>query len=386
MKTKLLLLLTLTLFIFKTNAQCTGNVNIPNTDFKSALLNNHTIDLDNNNEISCTEASNYTGSINVSNLSIDDLTGIEAFINITSLTLNRNYLEDLDVSKNTALTSLSFSDNYLTSIDLSHNISLTEFSCSNSALTNLDLSNNTALTKLSCGVNALVNLNVANGNNTNVTSFYAAYNANLTCIEVDDTTYSATNWTNIDATASFSTNCVIVTPVIVNSITVQGQAGVSTITTQGGTLQMEADVLPANADDATYTWSVNNANASISATGLLSAITDGTVEVTATANDGSGVTGSKTITISNQSTNPGTGINDLSFENLNVFPNPTNGIINLNVSEKLSSIRIMDLTGKTMKVFKAEAKQLNISEFTTGIYFLEIANAERKSVVKIVKR
>ncbi|MGB0886446.1 MAG: T9SS type A sorting domain-containing protein, partial [Chitinophagales bacterium] len=80
------------------------------------------------------------------------------------------------------------------------------------------------------------------------------------------------------------------------------------------------------------------------------------------------------------------GINDLAFENISVYPNPTNGIINLNVSEELSTIKIMDLTGKTIKVFNAEAKQLDISNFTAGIYFLEIANAERKSVVKIVKQ
>ena len=80
------------------------------------------------------------------------------------------------------------------------------------------------------------------------------------------------------------------------------------------------------------------------------------------------------------------GINDLAFENISVYPNPTNGIVNLNISETLSSIRIMDLTGKTIQVFNAESAKLDISNFTAGIYFLEIANAERKSVVKIVKK
>jgi uncharacterized protein YjdB len=86
----------------------------------------------------------------------------------------------------------------------------------------------------------------------------------------------------------------------VSSINVQGQGGLSTITTAGGTLQMEATVLPANADDATYTWSVTNSSgsATINSSGLLTAITDGTVSVTATASDGSGVTGTKTITLS----------------------------------------------------------------------------------------
>lgn len=45
-----------------------------------------------------------------------------------------------------------------------------------------------------------------NGYNTNITNplyFKAENNPNLTCVFVDDATYSATNWTNIDATATF---------------------------------------------------------------------------------------------------------------------------------------------------------------------------------------
>ena len=48
---------------------------------------------------------------------------------------------------------------------------------------------------------------MANGNNTNFTTFNATNNPNLSCIQVDDATYSTTNWTDIDATASFSENC-----------------------------------------------------------------------------------------------------------------------------------------------------------------------------------
>ena len=47
-------------------------------------------------------------------------------------------------------------------------------------------------------------LNVKNGNNTNVSTFRAEGNPNLTCIVVDDVTYSTNNWTDIDGTASFT--------------------------------------------------------------------------------------------------------------------------------------------------------------------------------------
>ncbi|MCK4854284.1 MAG: Ig-like domain-containing protein, partial [Bacteroidales bacterium] len=90
--------------------------------------------------------------------------------------------------------------------------------------------------------------------------------------------------------------------ILVTSIDVQGEEGSTTITTNRGTLQMAAEVLPAEADDTTITWSVNNGTgeASISRTGLLQAVSNGTVTVVATANDGSDIQDSLQVTISNQ--------------------------------------------------------------------------------------
>ena len=94
----------------------------------------------------------------------------------------------------------------------------------------------------------------------------------------------------------------LTTSVLVNSITVQGEGGASAITANNGTLQMNASVGPDDAKDKTVTWSVadGTGSATISDTGLLTAIGDGTVTVTATANDASNTTGSAEITISNQ--------------------------------------------------------------------------------------
>jgi parallel beta-helix repeat protein len=88
----------------------------------------------------------------------------------------------------------------------------------------------------------------------------------------------------------------------VTSITVSGTGGATAITTANGTLQLGAMVLPADATNKTVTWSVSGGtgNASISPTGLLTAIDNGTAIVRATANDGSGVYGTFVITISNQ--------------------------------------------------------------------------------------
>jgi len=59
---------------------------------------------------------------------------------------------------------------------------------------------------LRCDINPLTSLDVKNGNNTAISYFNATANPNLTCILVDDASWSATNWTNIDAASTFVNN------------------------------------------------------------------------------------------------------------------------------------------------------------------------------------
>jgi uncharacterized protein YjdB len=90
--------------------------------------------------------------------------------------------------------------------------------------------------------------------------------------------------------------------IAVTGITVTGAGGASAITADNGTLQLNASILPANATNKNVTWSVGGGTggANISSTGLLTAIANGTVIAMATASDGSGVTGTLLLTISNQ--------------------------------------------------------------------------------------
>ena len=107
---------------------------------------------------------------------------------------------------------------------------------------------------------------------------------------------------------SATTQSVTVTsiPVAVTGITVTGAGSATTIVTAEGTLQMSAAVLPEGATNKEVTWSVvdGTGKATINETGLLKATagtaSNGTVTVTATANDGSGITGTLVITISGQ--------------------------------------------------------------------------------------
>src|SRR5690606_7735957 len=73
-------------------------VNIPDANFKAALVANAAINTNSDTEIQVSEAEAYTGAINVINLNIADRTGIEAFTQLTALDCNTKNLTSLDVS------------------------------------------------------------------------------------------------------------------------------------------------------------------------------------------------------------------------------------------------------------------------------------------------
>lgn len=407
MKKKLLSIIAIATIGFTSTAQ---SVNIPDANFKAYLVTNTAINTNMDSEIQVSEANAFVGGIYCESLGILDLTGIEAFTSLTELycgfnglssldissnsallelfcgtnnlssldvsnntaltylRLDVNNLTSLDVSNNVNLTYLRFNGNTINSIDLSNNVALTDLICYGVGLTTLDLHNNVALTYLAAAGNALNVLNIVNGNNTSITTFSVTGNPNLTCIDVDDVAYSTSNWTSVDPGVSFSLNCQVD---LVSSIAVQGQGGATTITSNGGTLQMNAHVLPTYADDDTYIWSVTNGtgSASIDASGLLTAITNGTVTVTATANDASGTTGSTVITISNQSS---AGLIEAGSIGLKMYPNPANSSISIDSETEVKSIVFINLMGEVVKTIESPSKNIDISDLVKGVYMLQI--------------
>lgn len=160
--------------------------------------------------------------------------------------------------------------------------------------------------------------------------------------------------------------------ILVNSINVQGQGGASVVTTDYGTLQMEATTYPTNADDGSYTWSVINGtgSATISANGILSDVHNGTVTVKATANDISGTSGTAIINISNQSVEISESLN----KKVKVYPNPVENQLFIDL-EKLQAmkINIVDYSGRIIKeIISSDTKSIDVSELKQGIYLLKI--------------
>ncbi|NQY30858.1 MAG: hypothetical protein HRT69_15500 [Flavobacteriaceae bacterium] len=119
-----------------------------------------------------------------------------------------NSLASIDVTQNVVLKYFYCDENNLTSLDVTQNILLDEFYCNYNQITSLDVSNCIVLDEFNCSYNNLSSLNIKNGNNIGIGTVEIQGNSNLTCVLVDDVTYSTTNWTDIDVQTNFSeTDC-----------------------------------------------------------------------------------------------------------------------------------------------------------------------------------
>ena len=168
-------------------ATCKATISIPDANFEQALIDLGIDTGTTNGEIRIVDITGIS-TLDVSNRAISDLTGIEGFSALTTLSCQLNNLTSLDVSNNTVLQILNCDENDLTTLNLPTTNTLTGLLCRDNEFTSLDFSDQAALTILFVGNNAnLEVLNIKNGNNTNFVQFNATVNtANLNCIVVDD--------------------------------------------------------------------------------------------------------------------------------------------------------------------------------------------------------
>ncbi len=163
MKKSLILVMSL-VALFGLNALYAQNVNIPDANFKQALLDHTpTIDTDGDGEISVAEAEAFDGMIDVKYKSISDLTGVEAFVNLKKLVVSYNSLSGtLDFSANTELELLLCRGNQIDAVILVANTKLKRLDLGNNNLQQLKLSTNTLIERLWVQGNEIEALNLSN--------------------------------------------------------------------------------------------------------------------------------------------------------------------------------------------------------------------------------
>ncbi|MFW6327598.1 MAG: glycosyl hydrolase family 8 [Bacteroidota bacterium] len=143
------------------------------------------------------------------------------------------------------------------------------------------------------------------------------------------------------------------------------------------TIQLNATVLP---EDVTYsgvTWTSSNENiATVDTTGLVTAISDGNANITATTEDGSlsdicvvNVMKGQTLNFSNSSELPSN----------RFYPNPVSGGT-LYLAD-YADIKLFNMQGKVL-LEKHHVNSVDVSDLQQGIYLLSIGTTFRKIVIE----
>jgi len=345
MKQYYILLVTLILFSFS-QAQI---INIPDVDFKNALLNDTVADFDgdgtydgdvdtnNDGEIQESEAELVLG-LNVNAKGIVSLIGIQSFTNLTKLSCVSNSITILDVSSNTSLIELVCNFNHImTGLTIGNNTNLIKIECDTNELTTFDITQVPNLEVLICEYNLLVDLDISQNLNlktlrcryNKLTSIDATNNSELLYLDCDENELISLNIKNnsIETSLSFNTNPNLAT--------------VCADTAQLTDVQNLIDVYG-------YT------NCVIGDDCLALDIVDYALD------------------------------NSIGF-----YPNPGKDVVYIQGKNNLKEITVFDVNGRVLSSISVVGtqleKELNVTKLTQGVYFVRVVSSKGQFVSKLIK-
>jgi hypothetical protein len=386
-------------FLFCVILAHSQNVNIPDANFKSALLANIAINTNNDGEIQVSEAAAYTGSINVTSSGISDLAGIEAFTAITGLDCSYNELVSLNVSQNTSLTSLSCGNNHLTALSVSANTGLTTLDCSvnqlaslnvasntslsvlgcnNNQLTSLNLSANTALTILVCGSNQLTGLNLSANTalysidcgNNDISGLSVASNASLVTLSCYNNQI-----VQIDLSANAALRYLNCQQNQLTSLDVSGNTSVKEVRCSDNQL---TSLNVQNGNNTNFTAFYANNNPALTCIQV-----DDADYMNANWSNGKDAWAT-------YSTDCSVGIKESAEESgVNIYPNPSPDVflVNLSNAQAATKIIVRDELGNCLfeQISRDKASvEIILSAQPKGVYFLEILSYNGRAVREII--
>ncbi len=151
----------------------------------------------------------------------------------------------------------------------------------------------------------------------------------------------------------------------------------------GGNKQLAATVAPGNAPDKSLTWITDRPDiAEVDALGKVTGVAPGIAIVTVLTKDGNR---RATCLVTVETTN---GIEMAKTPLAILYPNPTNGPFSLHfITTGTYRISLMDMAGKILihQTTNDQLYQMDISDYPTGVYLLNIDDGKQQRVMKIMK-
>ena len=344
---------TIDLGAYEYSISCSDIITIPDNNFETALLNHDPVIDSNGDDLICRdEAEAFTGTLNLYNKNISDLTGIEAFTNITGLLLTNNALTTINVSQNTALEYLWVKNNNLSSINISQNTALEYFSCEENQITALDLSANNQIAHLSCFSNQLTSLDVSNVSSL---SRFLCYDNELTSLNVS----SNTNLTELYV----SENNLTSLDLSLNSNLKSLECNDNQLTT--------LDLSNGNNSNMIQVWAYDNPDLTcIKVDAGFTPSASWQKDVSANFNENCG-----TIT----------DVEDHFYERVSIYPNPAKDYIVIQSQEKIQSVILYTVAGA--EVMRTTQDKMSLTDLPNGLYIVKvISNKNEVAVKRIFKK
>lgn len=299
-------------------------VTIPDANFKNALVNTSCVDFDGNGSVDGDVDTNNDGEIQFS----------EAEAVVFGLYVrDRNISSLLGIESFIYLERLECSSNSLSSLNISDNTNLNWIDCSYNNILNLDVTQNPDLINLRFHNNAISDIDISN--NPNLEIFYC-YNNDLISLDLS------------------------LKPNLIYLDCFNNQLNYLNIKNGNNTniLRMLADGNPnlecVEVDDVVFSnsnpwWRID--------------------------------------TTAYYSENCELGIEESFYGSLKIYPNPTKNIVNIgNYSGHLiKSIKIFDIIGNSVYAEKVNFEQINLANWTNGLYIVLIETTKNTLSFKVIK-
>lgn len=336
------------------------NVSIPDPNFKNELVSNSSINTNLDSEISFAEAVAVNGLV-VDSANISDLTGIEAFVNISWLDCSYNNLTNLDLTSNSFLEIIFAEGNQIATLDINNLVQLTNLSINNNLLSSINLSTNINLTNISVAQNSLSSIDLSN-------------NLRLYDLSVFNNPLTSLNLTANDSLGMFTCANTLIDSIDLSQninlwiIGVSDNVNLNYLNIKNGLLW-----------GLLYLNATNNPN--------LSCIEVDDVGIANTRDNNGWIKDASAVYSTDCST--------ISIEeNINkkyemqIYPNPTNNLVTVQLAELPSNgmVNIKDVLGKTLLQQKITSinTEINVNHLPKGIYYVELVDDSYQYAKKLV--
>lgn len=348
------------------------NVEFTDVNFKKAIIKGYpTVDVNKDNEISFEEAKNLTSIRNLASYPlITNVKGIEAFINLTELSLTQKDFTTIDVSANTKLTTLNLRENKLTgTLNVSTLSALKTLELNSNALVEVLLPvngnieilyiNENKLTEIE--VNKLPNLKRLFLVNNQMASLDLSQNPMLERLHIDKNKV-----TNLDITNLAKLNWMSVNDNLLTQITFHNNPLLKTIIAQNNkieTLNFQ--------DGFTNVLTVINLTGNATFNKIIKDCNDTLPSNVSVAIEENCILGTQSEVL-----------NSVKF-----YPNPVTNQIYFSENLEIESYQIVNMEGKVMRSENApKLKSIEVSTLNKGVYFLKLKTKKEDLVHRFIKK